>query len=140
MRRPLPTKPLATLLTLLLCAGPLAGCYNAYTIDKTELSKLQSGQEADKVTITSTGSESVEISPETPLEVQVNSGETYRITPFNFLLNESQLVSPDYDLLLLSDAVQGATVREISYGKTFGLIGGVAAAVAAGFVVLAVTQ
>jgi hypothetical protein len=139
MRRPTLTSPLALSLCLAL-SGALSGCYNAYTIDKAELSKLQSGQEADKITVTSTENESVEISPETPLEVQVGSGDTYRITPFNFLLNESQLVSPDYDLLLQADAVQGAQVREISYGKTWGLIGGVTAAVIAGFVVVAVIQ
>jgi hypothetical protein len=139
MRRSPLTAPLALTLCFTLCCA-LSGCYNSYTIDKEELSKLQSGQEADKITVNSTTNERVEISPETPLEVQVGSGDTYRITPFNFLLNESQLVSPDYDLLLQADAVRGAQVREISYGKTFGLIGGVVAAVAAGFVVLAVTQ
>ena len=58
----------------------------------------------------------------------------------NFLLSEQQLVSPDYDLLLNAQAVEGAQVREISYGKTFGLVGGVVAVVAGAFITLALVK
>lgn len=128
------------LIVLFVCLFGLlnAGCYNTYNISKEELGKLQSGQEQSSVQVTSSAGEPVEISAETPLEVEISSGSFYRITPFNFLLSDQQLVSPDYDLLLSADAVQGAQVREISYGKTFGLVGGVVGAVVTTFVVLAV--
>lgn len=124
---------------ILLSFAHLA-CYNTYTIPRQELDRLESGQEREDVEVQSVDGEIVEISPETPLEVQTTTGETHRVTPYNFLLSESQLVAPDYDLLLQADAVASADIREISYGKTFGLVGGIVAAVAGGFVALALTQ
>lgn len=115
-------------------------CYNYYTISKDELDRLESGQESEAVVVTSVDGEQVEISPETPLDVQVADGTLYRVTPYNFTLTDTQLVAPDYDLLLGADAVVGAEVQEISYGKTFGLVGGIVAAVAGGFIALALTQ
>ncbi|MDX9722900.1 MAG: hypothetical protein RBU37_19275 [Myxococcota bacterium] len=112
-------------------------CYNSYTIPKSELARLQSGQETEGVVVRSVDEEDVEIAPETPLEVVVDDDVQYRITPYNFLLSESQLVSPDYDLLLPAESVQYATVRETSYLKTFGLVGPIGAAVGAGFTVMA---
>ena len=131
-------KRLIAALTLLLVAQ--LGCYNSYTISKEELSKLSSGEESTGVVVTSLDGESVEISPETPLEVETQDGSQYRITPFNFLLSETQLVSPDYDLLLPAEQVSTAEVREISYGKTFGFVGAVVVVVAGGFTALALTQ
>ena len=126
------------LIILVLFAFGLAstGCYNTYTISSDELKKLQSGQETSKVEVVSSEGETVEISAETPLEVTLVGGDSYRITPFNFLLSDQQLVSPDYDLLLSAKNVEGAQIREISYGKTFGLVGGVVAVVAGAFITL----
>ena len=123
----------------LLCFVQLA-CYNSYTISKEELGQLGSGQERENVTIKSVDGESDQISPETPLEVQVAGGTSYRITPFNFLLSETQLVSPDYDLLLDARTVEAAEVRQISYGKTFGMVGAIVLGVGGGFAALLVTN
>ncbi len=123
----------------LLCFAQLA-CYNTYTISKGELEKLESGQERESVTIESTDGESVQISPETPLEVQVAGGTSFRITPYNFLLSDTQLVSPDYDLLLDASLVESAQVREISYGKTFGMVGAIVVGVGGGFAALMLTN
>jgi len=128
---------LIALMTVLSLVGMLtSGCYNTYIISKDELGKLQSGQESQRVAVQSMDGENVDISPESPLEVETIDGQSYRVTPFNFLLSESQLVSPDYDLLLNADTIQDARVREISYTKTFTLIGVVAAGVIGGFVAL----
>ena len=122
----------------ILSAFLLAACYSSYSIPKDELSRLQSGQESEGVVVKSVDNEDVEIAPETPLEVIASDGNQYRITPYNFLLSDTQLVSPDYDLLLPADAVSGAEVREISYWKTFGLVGTIVVGVAGGFTALAV--
>jgi hypothetical protein len=124
-------KRIAALATL-LCFFQLA-CYNTYTISKDEIDRLESGQESVSVNVKSLDGEEVEISPETPLEVRTTDGATYRITPFNFLLSETQLVSPDYDLLLPASAVTDAQVRQISLGKTLGLVGAFVLAVGGGF-------
>lgn len=133
-----------TLITLFVfAAAASSACYNTHTISKTELAKLSSGQEQFKVTVVDNDGEEFDISAETPLEVQTTDGSSYRITPFNFLMSDTQLVAPDYDLLLPANAVSetnAAEVRDFSYGKTFGLIGGIAVAVAGGFVALALTQ
>ncbi|OIP29366.1 MAG: hypothetical protein AUK47_27660 [Deltaproteobacteria bacterium CG2_30_63_29] len=115
-------------------------CYSTYTISKDELKLLESGQESENVVVKDVEGEPVQISPETPLEVLTNDGTRYRVTPYNFLLSESQLVSPDYDLLLPADAVSAAEVRQISYGKTFGLVGTIVVAVGGGFAALLVLQ
>ncbi|MFW6053183.1 MAG: hypothetical protein ACOC9J_00045 [Persicimonas sp.] len=56
------------------------------------------------------------------------------MTPFNFMMSEQQIVSPEYDLLLSLDEVDGGEVREFSTWKTVGAIAGVSA-VAVGTIV-----
>ena len=112
-------------------------CYNTYTISKEELGKLGSGQEQVRASVVSVDGDEVQIAPETPMEVRVADGSRYRVTPYNFLLSESQLVAPDYDLLLPADAVTSAQVREMSYWKTFGLVGIIAVGVVGGFTAIA---
>ncbi len=77
-----------------------------------------------------TGCPVVRVSPTSPVSVVTNSGSSHRITPFNFTLGNTQLISPDYDLLLPRADLAGAEVDVFSTGKTLGLIAaGVAVAV-----------
>ena len=60
----------------------------------------------------------VNISAANTVKVLTADGVEYRITPFNFIMSQSQLVSPDYDVLLPLSVVEGAEVREFSTWKT----------------------
>lgn len=71
------------------------------------------------------GCSEVPVSTANPVTVRTQNGETYRVTPFNFMMSEEQLVSPEYDLLLSLDEVEGGQVREFSKWKTAGLAAGV---------------
>lgn len=80
-------------------------------------------------------------------EVNVSGGNTLqivtadgnqRVTPFNFIMNQKQLVSPEYDLLLTIDEVEGAEVSEFSTFKTVVTIVGVSAVAIGTFVGISV--
>lgn len=120
----------------LVAFGQLA-CYNAYTISTSELEKLQSGNIAEYVVVESDEGP-VSVRATTPIAVETTDGQRYNVTPFNFSLSESQLVAPDYDLLLARDSVSGARVSEFSKGKTIGLVLGAVAAAAGSFVAITV--
>ena len=57
----------------------------------------------------------------------VGQEREYRVTPFNFIMSDSQLVSPEYDLLLPLGEIEGAEVKQFSAWKTVGAIAGVTA-------------
>jgi|SRR5690606_21127584 len=133
-------KRIVSAILVLAFLGFQAGCYSTYTISKDELDKLESGNEAVDVTIQSQEGDAVKVSPETPLEVCCDGEEVVRVTPYNFLLSDTQLVAPDYDLLMSVEQVEYAEVREISYWKTFGLVGAIVVGVGGGFAALALTQ
>lgn len=161
-------------------------CYNSYTIDKSELSKLEasvdryetvevladcpeSADSDDEAETEETGALTgeayaeaeatepaedgdtematdgrtktvdedelqgctmVPVSTVNPLNVMVSDGSEQRVTPFNFVMDDVQLVSPEYDLLVQLDQVEGAKVREFSPWKTTGAIAGVTAVTA----------
>lgn len=165
------------------------GCYNSYTIDKTELSKLEASVDryetvevladcpktteseddedpegeaetgmltgeayAEADVVEPAGEEDVQmatdgrtksvdqddlrgctmvpVSTVNPLNVMISDGSEQRVTPFNFVMDDVQLVSPEYDLLVQLDQVEGAKVREFSPWKTTGAIAGVTAVTA----------
>ena len=112
------------------------GCYSSYTIDKEELKKLQAGNDAEYIVVNTEDGEAIEVSGGNALTVVTAEDDEYRITPFNFILSDTQLVSPDYDLLLPAEQVMEAEVRDISYGKTFGLIGGIVVATVGLFIAI----
>ncbi len=60
----------------------------------------------------------VNISAANTVKVLTVDGSEWRVTPFNFIMSQSQLVSPDYDVLLPLSQVEGAEVREFSTWKT----------------------
>ena len=86
-----------------------------------------------------TGCLTVRLNTASPLRVITNDGAYHRVTPFNFAMTDSQLVSPDYDLLLPIDSVDGAEVQTFSGWKTGLFIGGAVATAVATFVVISVT-
>lgn len=68
----------------------------------------------------------------------VTANEEYRVTPFNFIMSDSQLVSPEYDLLLPLNSVDSAEVKRFSGWKTAATIAGVSLVTIGTFVAIAV--
>src|SRR5699024_4676062 len=64
------------------------------------------------------GCDRVPVSTANAVSVVSTGNDHYRVTPFNFMMSDQQLVSPEYDLLLGLDEVKGAEVREFSTWKT----------------------
>lgn len=139
-----------------------AACYNTYFIDKSELEKLESDVEQREVvtvfadcTLDATAGEasgdegakddveeqdaarrgcvSVPVSTANPVTV-MTGGDEHRVTPFNFMMSQTQLVSPEYDLLLSLSQVEGAEVQQFSTWKTTATIVGVSALAIGSFV------
>lgn len=155
-------------------------CYNTYTIDQNELSKLEAtpdryetvevladcpddeigfegdsleGErfaeaeegEIDEEAIADAmtkrvdadeigGCTVVPVSTVNALTVLINDGPNQRVTPFNFVMDDIQLVSPEYDVLVQLERVDGAEVREFSGWKTAATIAGVSAVTIGTFV------
>ena len=80
----------------------------------------------------------VPVSTANTLKVLTTDSDEHRITPFNFIMDSNQLVSPEYDLLLPNNNVQGAEVREFSTWKTVATIVGVTAVTVGTFVAVSV--
>lgn len=137
-----------------------SACFSAHQISTHELGKLQSGFEAESVWVAldgcadrqdlgsqapiegrdpDTGCEVVGVSPTNTVNVYTQDGARHRITPFNFTLGETQLVSPDYDLLLPRDSLQGADVEVFSTGRTVAVIAGLTAAAVGTFLAISLT-
>ena len=91
-------------------------------------------REAEKGAATPAGCTRVDVSTGNALNIVLESGETQRVTPFNFIMNNEQIVSPEYNMLLSMDEVQGAEVSEFSTWKTVGTIVGVSAVAIGTFV------
>ena len=65
-----------------------------------------------------TGCPTVKVQTASPMFVLTNEASKYRVTPFNFAVTDTQVVSPDYNLLLALDDVKGAEVQTFSTLKT----------------------
>ena len=106
-------------------------CYNRYNISTDELTNLDSSHIARSVVVKDNAGMDIAVSATTPIKVQTAASE-FSVSPFNFALTESQLVAPDYDLLLSREDVTGAVVSEFNPAKTWSLAaGGLLAAVGA---------
>ncbi len=68
------------------------------------------------------GCTKVPVSTVNALTVLTRGGTEQRVTPFNFVMDDVQLVSPEYDVLVQLDQVAGAEVREFSMAKTVAAI------------------
>ncbi len=113
-----------------------SGCYSRHTITTDELEKLESGQIAERVEVEADDGV-VTVRATTPIQVLTADGG-HNISPFNFSLSDTQLVAPDYDLLLPRDAVEGARVSEFAKGKTIGLIVGAVLIAGGGFAAVSI--
>ncbi len=121
--------------------------YRSLELDGTQWAQAGEGEEAATASDATGAKEGAEadesgrpdctqvpVSTANPVNVVTEDGQNYRVTPFNFMMSEQQIVSPEYDLLLSLDEVEGGEVREFSTWKTIGLGAGVTA-VAVGTVV-----
>jgi len=117
-----------------------AGCYNTYRISREELRNLDSDHATENraATVTDSDGKSIVVKDDTRLFVRSKGGKRYPITPFNFMMTESQLVASDRDYILDMNGLRDqGEVDHVSTWKTAGLISlGVAAV--AGLVVATV--
>lgn len=79
--------------------------------------KAPAGEKAPAAAADRPGCKRVEVSTANSIQLVTDQGRE-RVTPFNFMMSGGQLVSPEYDLLLRLDQVEGARVREFSAFKT----------------------
>ncbi|MEM1350530.1 MAG: hypothetical protein AAGI01_18360 [Myxococcota bacterium] len=70
------------------------------------------------------GCTTIPVSTSNAIKVVMDSGERLRITPFNFVMENGQLVSPEYDTLEQLSDVEGAEVRQFSTWKTVATVVG----------------
>jgi hypothetical protein len=80
----------------------------------------------------------VNISTANTVKVLTADGDELRVTPFNFIMSQTQLVSPDYDLLLPLSQVEGAEVREFSTWKTVATAAGATLVTVGAFVAISI--
>ena len=124
-------------LTVAVAFVATMGCYNTYTIPRSELATLQTS-ESGEATVKDTDGEEVLVKDDTNLFVRSKGGKRYPITPFNFKMTESQLVASDHDYILDMNSLRDeAEVQHVSTWKTALLISA-GAALVAGLVVLTV--
>ncbi len=95
------------------------GCYNTYTVPRSQLATLQDFPESGKATVTDSNGREVVVNEDTRLFVRSQGGKRYPITPFNFKMTESQLVASDRDYILdVNSLRENAEVDHMSTGKT----------------------
>lgn len=85
-------------------------------------------------TVNSSACTLVKVSGGNALYIVKSDGEKRRVTPFNFIMSQDQLVSPEYNLLENLDDVNGAEVDEFSTWKTVFTIATVSAVAIGTFV------
>jgi hypothetical protein len=106
------------------------GCYNTYTVPRSQLGNLQEVPEAGQATVKDTDGKDIVVKEDTRLFVRSQGGKRYPITPFNFKMTESQLVASDRAYILdVNSLKDNAEVDHMSTWKTaLWIAGGVALA------------
>jgi hypothetical protein len=105
------------------------GCYNTYRISLEELQQIQESDGATFKTIKSEDGKALPIVENTRVRVyEKSNGKKHAISPFNFTLNQMQLVAPDQNLILPRTEVDSAEVKLINPMNTWLTVAGVAAA------------
>jgi hypothetical protein len=104
------------------------GCYNTYSVPRSELATLQEVPESGQALVKDTDGKEVVVKEDTRLYVRSQGGKRYPITPFNFKMTESQLVASDRDYILdVNGLKDNAEVDHMSNWKTgLWIAGGVA--------------
>ncbi len=129
-------------LPVTLAAVVLTGCYSHQRVAVAHLEKLTAvpGRlpEADVPGDLCDGC-IVHVDGTTPLVLTTADGLTHRVTPFYFHMNERQLVSPDYGVLVDRSKVSAAEVRTLSTGRTVAMVLGIAAIAAGTFLAIQLT-
>lgn len=129
-------------LTALLAALAVAGCYAHQAIPLSSVAELSAapGRPTEaQVPGEDCGGCRVSVDATTPLLLTTADGEVHRVTPFYFHVSDTQIVSPDYGVLVERADVQRAEVRELSTGGTLALVGVVAAAAVGTFLAIQLT-
>jgi len=98
----------------------------------------EAGAEAEAPATSTNGCALVKVSAGNSLYIVKTDGEMRRVTPFNFIMSQGQLVSPEYNLLENLSDVNGAEVNEFSTWKTVATIAGVSAVAIGTFVGISV--
>lgn len=82
------------------------------------------------------GCTKVPVSTANTLNLVTLDGNRKRVTPFNFIMSETQIVSPEYNLLEQLNTVEGAEVKQFSTWKTVAMISGATVATIGTFVAI----
>ena len=114
--------PILMILTLIFQTG----CYNTYSVSMDEFKKIQEADGAEFKLIKTEDGQEITITENSRVGVSDINGKYYSISPFNFTINNTQLVSPDEDLLLPTKAIEDANVKLVDPTNTALLIGSVA--------------
>lgn len=127
------------------CPGGAASAYRSLSLDGTQWAQAE-GAAAEGETATdgsdapaapNNGCVVVPVSTANAVKVLTSDGATHRVTPFNFVMSDAQIVSPEYDLLLNMSEVRGAEVKQFSGWKTAATMVGVSAVAIGTFVGIA---
>jgi hypothetical protein len=110
------------------------GCYNTYNVSLTEMKKAQYGGDITAIQVSTEGGEDIVVSEDTKIGVTSRSGEYFAISPFNFTLDDTRLIAPDEGFLLSTKQIETGNVKQVSTGKTVGLVLGGLLAVIGGAV------
>ncbi len=112
------------------------GCYNTYRISLEEMQKAQYGGDLNAVAVSTEEGTEIVVSEDTKIGVTTRGGDYWAVSPFNFTLDKSRLIAPDEDLMLDSAEIETGNVKQVSAGKTVGLVlGGLAVVIAGGLAI-----
>jgi len=128
--------------TLLLAALALPACYSHQRVAVTDLDQLTAvpGRPPEaSLQGTDCGGCQVQVDGTTPLVLTTRDGQVHRVTPFYFHMNKTQLVSPDYGVLVDRTQVSTAEIRTLSTGGTIAMVAGIAAIAAGTFLAIQLT-
>ncbi len=120
----------------------LGGCYSQRPVALAALEDLTAapgrppevqvaGEECDGCQVT--------VDATSPLVLTTADGRTHRMTPFYFHMSDTQVVSPDYGVLIDRADLRRAEVRTLSVGGTVALVSVVATVAIGTFIALQAT-
>ena len=130
-------KSLAVAMVVMMVAQ--FGCYNTYRVSLEEMQKAQYGGDLDAVKVATEDGTDIVVSEDTKIGVTTRAGKYWAISPFNFTLDQNNLIAPDEDLMLPSGQIETGNVKQVSAGKTVGLVLGGIAVVIGGAVGIVLT-